>query len=58
MCDHKNCYNDSEVHIEFNIGNKTFKHDLCKKCAKSVLIQGLANNIGFELKRYILVEES
>lgn len=57
MCNHKNCNNEAEVHIEFNLGIYPYKQDLCKKCAKSVLINGLANNIGFELKSYELIQD-
>lgn len=58
MCDHKNCNNEAEVHIELNIGIKSYNTDLCKKCAKSILINGLANNIGFELKSYEPIQDA
>ena len=58
MCNHKNCNNEAEVHIEFNLGINSYKQDLCKKCAKFVLINGLANNIGFELILYKPIKDA
>lgn len=51
-CEHKNCKAESEILIWFKLKDKEYHKYLCSKCAKSVLMQGLANDIGFELLYY------